>query len=195
MAIPESETRFYLKGADATVEFASNGQGVVTHLILVQDNRNIKAERVAPAAQVDSAGKSTPKAESQPAKPLVLALRPNPEPRHDFQAQRAREPQGLDRRAFLSHAGGGFGALALAHLLGTDASLADRAGDRTRRLHPEWNGGLHHRARATRVVQLFMSGAASQCDTFDFKPPSASETARSSIPAARSSSFKASRAP
>ena len=70
MAIPESETRFYLKGADATVEFASNGQGVVTHLILVQDNRNIKAERVAPAAQVDSAGKSTPKAESQPAKPL-----------------------------------------------------------------------------------------------------------------------------
>ena len=84
--------------------------------------------------------------------------------------ERAREPQGLDRRAFLSHAGGGFGALALAHLLGTDASLADRAGDRTRRLHPEWNGGLHHRARATRVVQLFMSGAASQCDTFDFKP-------------------------
>jgi CubicO group peptidase (beta-lactamase class C family) len=70
VAIPESETRFYLKGADATVEFASNGQGVVTHLMLVQDNRNIKAHRVAPAAQADSAGKSTPKADSQPAKPL-----------------------------------------------------------------------------------------------------------------------------
>ena len=35
---------------------------------------------------------------------------------------------------------------------------------------PEWNGGLHHPARAQRVVQLFMSGAASQCDTFDYKP-------------------------
>jgi hypothetical protein len=35
---------------------------------------------------------------------------------------------------------------------------------------PELNGGLHHRARAKRVVQLFMSGAASQCDTFDYKP-------------------------
>jgi hypothetical protein len=35
---------------------------------------------------------------------------------------------------------------------------------------PEYNGGLHHYAKATRVVQLFMSGAASQCDTFDYKP-------------------------
>src|SRR5208282_6564572 len=35
---------------------------------------------------------------------------------------------------------------------------------------PELNGGLHHRATARRVVQLFMSGAASQCDTFDYKP-------------------------
>ena len=32
------------------------------------------------------------------------------------------------------------------------------------------NGGLHHRAKAKRVVQLFMSGAASQVDTFDYKP-------------------------
>ena len=30
--------------------------------------------------------------------------------------------------------------------------------------------GLHHLAKAQRVVQLFMSGAASQCDTFDYKP-------------------------
>ena len=30
--------------------------------------------------------------------------------------------------------------------------------------------GLHHPAKAKRVVQLFMSGAASQCDTFDYKP-------------------------
>ncbi len=30
--------------------------------------------------------------------------------------------------------------------------------------------GIHHPAKAKRVVQLFMSGAASQCDTFDYKP-------------------------
>ncbi|MCO6457764.1 MAG: DUF1501 domain-containing protein [Pirellulaceae bacterium] len=33
-----------------------------------------------------------------------------------------------------------------------------------------WNGGLHHRARARRVIQLFMNGGVSQMDTFDHKP-------------------------
>jgi hypothetical protein len=32
------------------------------------------------------------------------------------------------------------------------------------------NGGLHHRAKARRVVQLFMNGGVSQSDTFDYKP-------------------------
>ncbi len=65
------------------------------------------------------------------------------------------------RRRFLQDSGGGLGAVALAHLLGREA---EAAGD------PTLNGGLHHPARAKRVVQLFMSGAASQCDTFDYKP-------------------------
>jgi hypothetical protein len=69
----------------------------------------------------------------------------------------------LDRRTFLWNTGGGFGGIALAHLLGREALGANRG-------KPELNGGLHHRARAKRVVQLFMSGAASQCDTFDYKP-------------------------
>jgi hypothetical protein len=69
-----------------------------------------------------------------------------------------------DRRSFLWQAGGGLGGVALAHLLGTDGLLADAP---TRH---NLNGGLHHRARAKRVVQLFMSGAASQVDTFDYKP-------------------------
>jgi hypothetical protein len=73
----------------------------------------------------------------------------------------------IDRRRFLWHAGGGLGGVALAHLLGTDGLLA---GDEKAKPHPEWNGGLHHVAKAKRVVQLFMSGAASQCDTFDYKP-------------------------
>jgi len=59
----------------------------------------------------------------------------------------------MTRRDFLSSSGGGLGGIALAHL------LAREAGAQT--VHP---------ARAKRVVQLFMSGAASQLDTFDYKP-------------------------
>ena len=60
--------------------------------------------------------------------------------------------------------------MALAHLMGMESSLADPATGQLLRPRPELNGGLHHRAQARRVVQLFMSGAASQCDTFDYKP-------------------------
>jgi hypothetical protein len=70
----------------------------------------------------------------------------------------------IDRRRFLWQSGGGLGGIALAYLLGSDGLLAAGRGK------PEFNGGLHHRARAKRVVMLFMSGAASQVDTFDYKP-------------------------
>jgi hypothetical protein len=80
----------------------------------------------------------------------------------------------MDRRQFLWQAGGGLGGIALAYLLGVDGALADGSpGGRAPGLgrgRPELNGGIHHRARAKRVVQLFMSGAASQVDTFDYKP-------------------------
>ncbi len=69
------------------------------------------------------------------------------------------------RRDFLWRLGGGLGGIALAQLLGQNGLLADANG-----AAPELNGGIHHRARAKRVVQLFMSGAASQCDMFDYKP-------------------------
>jgi hypothetical protein len=77
-------------------------------------------------------------------------------------------PHRLDRRSFLWQSGGGLGGIALAHLLGVDGLLAagPSEGVRERPRH----GGLHHPARAKRVVQLFMSGAASQVDTFDYKP-------------------------
>jgi len=71
----------------------------------------------------------------------------------------------VDRREFLWRFGGGLGGIALSCLLGEQQLLADQPQPRA-----EFNGGLHHRARAKRVVQLFMSGAASQCDTFDYKP-------------------------
>ena len=54
----------------------------------------------------------------------------------------------MDRRQFLWNFGGGLGGIALAKCC------------RAR----------HFPAKAKRVVQLFMSGAASQCDTFDYKP-------------------------
>ena len=54
--------------------------------------------------------------------------------------------------------------------MGADSLLADTATGKPLRPRPELNGGLHHLARAKRVVHLFMSGAASQCDTFDYKP-------------------------
>src|SRR3989441_1403689 len=77
----------------------------------------------------------------------------------------AEDPRLVDRREFLWRFGGGLGGIAMVHLLGQQGLLADTTAPR-----PEWNGGLHHRAKAKRVVQLFMSGAASQCDTFDYKP-------------------------
>jgi hypothetical protein len=67
------------------------------------------------------------------------------------------------RRDFLWQSGGGLGGIAMTWLLGHDRLLADPP-------RPELNGGLHHPAKAKRVVQMFMSGAASQCDTFDYKP-------------------------
>src|SRR5213595_1101071 len=70
-------------------------------------------------------------------------------------------PRKLDRREFLWRSGGGLGGVALAHLLGRQGLLAAPG------LAP---GAMHFPAKAKRVVQLFMSGAASQCDTFDYKP-------------------------
>jgi hypothetical protein len=73
------------------------------------------------------------------------------------------------RRDFLRLSGGGLGAIALAAMLDTE---------RTKAGQPRWFGNeLQHghlparRApKAKRVVQLFMAGAASHIDLFDFKP-------------------------
>jgi len=67
------------------------------------------------------------------------------------------------RRDFLRMMGGGFGGIALVDLLGRTGALADVP-------RPEFNGGLHHPAKAKRVIQLFMNGGASQMDLFDYKP-------------------------
>ena len=74
---------------------------------------------------------------------------------------------GLSRRELLWRAGGGLGGIALAHLLGRGGLLG---ADAARAPGADLAGGLHHRARARRVIQLFMNGGVSQMDTFDHKP-------------------------
>src|SRR5437763_17069630 len=72
----------------------------------------------------------------------------------------------VKRREFLWRFGGGRGGIAMAHMLGTEGLLANTPP----RSVPELNGGLHHRAKVKRIVQLFMNGGASQVDLFDYKP-------------------------
>jgi len=67
------------------------------------------------------------------------------------------------RRQFLSNSGLGFGALALASLLGRDVA----ANTSTAATVPALP---HHPPRAKRVIWLFMTGAPSQVDTWDYKP-------------------------
>ena len=71
------------------------------------------------------------------------------------------------RRQFFGKAVWGIGTAALASLLApqsfaADARYADDAGPLLTQ--------LHHRPRAKRVIYLFMSGAPSQLDLFDYKP-------------------------
>ena len=77
-------------------------------------------------------------------------------------------PPAASRREFLWRLGGGLGGAALAQMLGMDRLIgADTA------VHARpgmLSRGLHHPARAKRVIQLFMNGGASQMDLFDHKP-------------------------
>ncbi|TWT40664.1 DUF1501 domain-containing protein [Botrimarina hoheduenensis] len=69
-------------------------------------------------------------------------------------------PEDFSRREFLSRFGHGVGAIALGHLMGQSARAAASPLD----------SGLHHAARAKRVIFLFQSGGPSQMDLWDYKP-------------------------
>jgi hypothetical protein len=71
----------------------------------------------------------------------------------------------LSRREMLWQSGGGLGGIALAHLLGAESRGAENSAASDAAVQV-----LHHPAKAKRVVQLFMAGAASHIDLFDFKP-------------------------
>ena len=75
-----------------------------------------------------------------------------------------------NRRDFLSHAGAGFGALALAQLL-QGSALAGMTGNEPRSVtQPLLPRRPHFPARAKSVIFLFMEGGPSHLDTFDPKP-------------------------
>lgn len=78
---------------------------------------------------------------------------------HASPFHRAAPSQLMSRRELLRTAGGGLGGIALAHLLLRERAAAAGGG-----------AGLHHPAKAKRVVQIFMAGGASHLDLFDYKP-------------------------
>src|SRR5438132_1702300 len=77
---------------------------------------------------------------------------------------RNANPKLVARRWFLQECGVGLGAIALGQLLGKVAQAAPAA---TNPLAPRQ---AHHAARAKRVVFLFMAGAPSHLELFDYKP-------------------------
>src|SRR5690348_10908312 len=80
---------------------------------------------------------------------------------------------GRTRREFLWQAGGGFGAVALADLLGRDgffsqpANAAESKGAFGNPLAPKQP---HFTPKAKSIIHLFMYGGPSHVDTFDYKP-------------------------
>src|SRR5436190_10397988 len=70
----------------------------------------------------------------------------------------------MNRRAFLGHAAGGVGSLALAHLLAQERASGQAPADPLAPRVP------HHPAAARSVICLFQHGGPSQMDLFDPKP-------------------------
>jgi hypothetical protein len=80
----------------------------------------------------------------------------------------------LDRRGFLSHAGGGLSAVALASLLAQEGLLpSSQAAPIRPPIDPQSPLAArppHFAPRARRVLLIFCSGACSHLDTWDYKP-------------------------
>src|SRR5215467_6794789 len=71
------------------------------------------------------------------------------------------------RRWFLRQCSVGLGSVALASLLGADKAAAASGIKLTNPLAPKQP---HFKPKAKRVIYLFMGGAPSQLDMFDYKP-------------------------
>lgn len=77
-------------------------------------------------------------------------------------------PQPQSRRHVLRTTAAGFGAVALAGMIGARAAAAPPASGRD--VGPLPPKPPHFPARARRIIFLFMEGAQSQLDTFEYKP-------------------------
>ncbi len=80
--------------------------------------------------------------------------------------KRPHFPSSANRRQFLQKAGGGFGSIALAHLLSSAHGHADPA----RNVGPLAPRPSHFPGCAKRVIYLFMHGGPSHMDLWDPKP-------------------------
>ncbi len=78
----------------------------------------------------------------------------------------------LSRRGFLGHVFTGLGGIGLAHLLAGDlaAGLPREGGADGATAWGPGRGLTHFPAKASRVLQIFCPGAASQVDLWDHKP-------------------------
>lgn len=83
---------------------------------------------------------------------------------HELRAEFARL---TTRRWFLRQCGVGLGSIALASLLEDSATAKDRTPKTSNPLAPK---APHFKPKAKRVIYLFMGGAPSQLDLFDYKP-------------------------
>jgi hypothetical protein len=76
-------------------------------------------------------------------------------------------PTPISRRAALKSASAGFGYLALAGMLGQNSASASTSESSEKPLAPK---APHFPAKAKRIIFLFMQGATSQMDTWEYKP-------------------------
>jgi hypothetical protein len=78
--------------------------------------------------------------------------------------------QNQTRRTFFKNAGLAAGRIALVSLLGPELLRAASAQTRPARAHPALAGLPHFAPKARRLIYLFMNGAPSQMDLWDYKP-------------------------
>src|SRR5262245_36357952 len=81
---------------------------------------------------------------------------------------RGQHPTSVARRWFLRDCGVGLGSIMLAHLLGGTSRGA--TSDQSTPNDPLAPKQPHHTAKAKRVIYLFMAGAPSHLELFDYKP-------------------------
>jgi hypothetical protein len=78
--------------------------------------------------------------------------------------------QGITRRHFFRECGVGVGKIALASMLAESAGMTASASMASVPADPLRPRASHFQAKAKRVIHLFMAGAPSQLDLFDYKP-------------------------